>query len=344
MAEKEKNNNLLYTILVVVGLLLIMIPFFLFDIGGSSTILTHIGRFGLHILAFGSAIIAGSIASGAITKAGSSALTVKVAAISSAVIIGGGLTYNIIQNTYPNSSVLITTTSNDSSLIATNNLKTEIVDTAATSTDSSSSFVVTSPEDTITSALSSKKNTPAKTTNLPNQKEISKNNASIIPNKTTTEELRDACNSFQVMQGSKPLNRQLGISIYDPNKMIQFKNDCGCLLKDANISLTREGKVIEQRTQNGNYINWRTFKGISPDDKLEIDIKQANCNDSKGSKFLYAFPKPILTIIYISYHMQFEGAEVDKTKTNNNKEIKKTTPTKIAPKDKVEEELNKYSN
>jgi hypothetical protein len=55
-----KNNNLLYTVLVLIGLLLLLIPFFIFDIGSSVNGTGHLARFGFHILAFAAALLAGS--------------------------------------------------------------------------------------------------------------------------------------------------------------------------------------------------------------------------------------------------------------------------------------------
>jgi hypothetical protein len=329
MAEK-KNNNVLYITLVCVGLLLLIIPFFIFAPQGTTTFFGHIGRFGLHMLAFGTALVAGALFSSVVTKAGSSVTTMKVAAIVTSVAIGSAVTYNLIQNTKPKISTVAIVS--DSSSVAQNNEKNittdsstiALVDSSITHSDSATSSISYET----TNSTASKETKSKEKVNLPNQVDKTKNNT-VDPKKTNTEELVEECKSFKVFLGSKPLDRKLGISIYDPTKMIQFKNDCGCLLKDASLSLTREGKIIEQKTQNGNYINWKLFRGISPDDKLEVEIKQANCNDSKGNKYLYSFPKPIMTIIYISDHTEYEGGD---SKSN----------TKVAPKDKVEEESNKY--
>jgi len=155
--------------------------------------------------------------------------------------------------------------------------------------------------------------------------------------------LQESCNSFQILHGSKQLDRKLGLSVFDPNKTIRFQNDCGCILKDASMSLFRENVVVEQKKQNGNFINLHNFKDLQADDKLTVEIRQANCKNDKGTFFLYSFPKPILSVVIISDHKEFETAsEIKNKKQSNNTPIDNSIskPTR----DKVEEEMNKYGN
>ncbi len=361
MAKKD-NNNILYITLLLGGLLLLLIPFFIFDLNGSTTFFGHLGRFGLHILAFGAALVAGSLLSVAVTKASSSVITMKVVAVSASVVVGAAITYNTIQTTQKNTSISLADTSASVSTItpvesldSTTNYSYDTNSVELTTTqvnpeiekplseNTETTVAVSSDNNTNTTEKKSPTSDPKITTTKTIVKDKITTPTSVVttPNKT---ESRDQCNSFQVLQGSQLLDRKLGLSIYDPNKMIRFNNDCGCVLKDANMSVRRDGKILEQKLQSGNYVNWRGFKDINTGDKLEIEIKQANCKDTKGLAYLYSFPKPILTIIFISDHLEFEGADAKNSKTTKAKEPVKTAPEKIIQKDKVEEDANKFGN
>ena len=356
----DKKNNLLYGILVFVGVLLLLIPFLVSDLNGATTFFGHLARFGWHVAAFVVAIVGGSLFSVAVTKvANSSIVTIKAITIASAVAVSAGVTYNAIQYTQEKNTVAVSDTtslaSNDSVMAietTPSELNSSTSDTISTETISS---VENSKNENI-SVTAETKQTAAKANVTVSNEPIKKESKAPAtekakPTETTTktstaksETLGEQCNSFQVLQGNQLLDRKLGLSIYDPNKMIRFNNDCGCVLKDANMSVRRDGKVLEQKLQSGNYVNWRGFKDINTGDKLEIEIKQANCKDSKGLGFLYSFPKPILTIIFISDHQEYPGADSKNTKTTKAKEPVKTTQEKVIQKDKVEEEANKFGN
>ena len=342
MANKD-NNNLVYGILLVVGLLLLLIPFLLFDLSGPITLLGHLGRLGLHIAAFVTALVAGSLFSVAVTKSASVSIgTLKIAAVTTAVIIGTGITYNAINYTQKSNSIALS-----DSIIIQNELSLVSIDSMIINSDTSSNEGTISSIASDTNAIETQKTEPiqpaAKEKNTSTISENNKTTTTVIAT-PSSEELIEQCNSFKVLQGTQLLDRKLGLSIYDPNKMIRFNNDCGCILKDAIMSVRRDGKVLEQKSQSGNYINWRGFKDINAGDKLEIEIKQANCKNKKGLGFLYTFPKAILTIIYISDHMQFEGADSKSGKTTKAKESVKEAPEKTIQKDKIEEDANKFGN
>ncbi len=373
MAESKKNNNLLYTVLVIVGLLLLLIPFFIFDVGSSVNGTGHLTRFGLHILAFTSALFIGSMFSAGITKVvySSSVVTMKVAAVATAVVVGGAVTYNTLKHASSDPKIVLNQASRiyaDSFMapVVPDSIASENTNDAADSTseiiasteENPSVISSTETKETIVPAatnndkktdaesgiVSESKNLENKTVKIDKTKT---NNNTPVPNNTNTttntNELAESCNTFQVLHGSKQLDRKLGLSVFDPNKSIRFNNDCGCILKDASMSLSRGSKILEQKIQNGNFINLHTFKDLQADDRLTVEISKANCKNDKGTAFLYTFPKPILTVVLISDHREFETATELKNNKANPKESNNST-SKPIQKDKVEEEMNKYGN
>jgi len=348
MKKEKNNNNLIYASLVIAGLLLLLIPFFMYDIGIGT--LEHFGRFGLHVLAFVAAIFAGSIFSVAASNATATVSAVKATAIVASVVVTGSVVYNSVQQKQVKKEVAEITFKKDSisniSLIVSQ-------DSINLDTDSSSIAIATS--DTIIEV--NEENIKSKVDNSVIIENSTINNTTVesTPKKVVPDDskikapikeeriLDASCNDFQLLHGSKQLDRKLGLSIYDPDKTIRFSNECGCIVKDANLILYRENQIVEQKTQSGNLVSLRSFKDVQVGDRLEVIIKDGACKNSKGITVVYTFPKSLLMKIFISDHREFETASEIKNRKAP-KELMDNSKVKEIPKDKVEEELNKYGN
>lgn len=357
MATNKKNNNLLYTAVVLAGLVLLLLPFFIFNIGSELNGTSHLTRFALHLLAFTGAILAGSLVStGFSSAATTSAATVKIATIAATVVVATAVTYNTVQYARSEKKIVLNQPVQvaDSLAIATDSIATDLSQAGDSLLNGEHAFETKSkipqnakPEDIEETTNFPVANDPK--TSVNQNQSTSNNSTKTAENKNSTTDktvvaatLSETCNSFQILHGSQQLDRKLGLSIFDPNKTIRFQNECGCILKDAAMSISRGNNVLEQKIQTGNFINLHTFKDLQADDRLTVEIRQANCKDSKGISFLYTFPKPILSIVLISDHREFEtAAELKNKKTA--KEIT-NTPAKTFQKDKVEEKVNKYGN
>ncbi len=343
MAERKKNNNLLYGTLLIVCLLLLLIPFFIFHPGSAVHGTSHLARFGWHILAFVSALFAGSLVSTGVVNVTASAATAKVAVWAGVAIVGTAVVYNTTTYTHKNLTTQTLVQLSDSISATTNPL---IEDTLLT--DSEKVIPVEEGLDTIPVKIA-ETSVPATSegkedvteTPLP-RKEPTTLNENTDKNSSATI-LSETCNSFRILHGNKQLDRKTGLSIYDPNKTIRFSNDCGCVLKEATLNLSRGNNLLEQKIQNGNFINFYSYKDLQAGDRLTVEITKANCKNSTGNFFVYIFPKPILTIVQISDSRDFEttpasGTNQKKTGTTIDNSIK------TSQKDIVEEELTKYGN
>jgi hypothetical protein len=362
MANKTKNNNLLYGTLTALAVILLILPFFIFDFTGESPLKTNLGRLFFHMLSFGGAIVAGtglSIAFNKLTSA--SAVTAKATAWAAVGVAATGITYNVIQSNVINSSSSLKITAVDSSAISTRDTllseTTSEFNTDSQTIEQSNELTAENTEPSapdITKPGTPKKEVLASNTNNSSEtKKTVKDKIKKTDNTTATKDnqppganatIEEGCKNFNIIHGTKYLDPKLGLSIYDPNKSLKLNNDCGCILKDANLVLMRGGKTVEQRKQNGNFINLYGFKDLQIDDRLSIEIRQAGCKDKSGTSISYTFPTPLLKVIVIGDHREFETNNSQSKNTKNPKELNTTNDTKVPAKDKVEEEMNKYGN
>ncbi|MCU0431667.1 MAG: hypothetical protein MUF42_17025 [Cytophagaceae bacterium] len=340
--SKPSKNDFNYYLLALLGLLLILIPFFFLKTETKTT--ATLQRLSFHMLAVGAAAVSATAIKTAL-KASSKATLLKIGTYSLATVSTAALVVGTMQlqnNVMPDETAL---TADSVSVSASNIMDTTT--TVATETNSLAAMEeVYTPDVTEQSAPS--------TSSSQNKKELPRTQVS-KETRSTTEAGAQACSEqdIGVFVAGKKMDLKAGIGLSNAYKNMRIGDHCGCTSLNTLITISdASGRKKAEKKITTPFFVLSQISQLDSTDQVLAEISELTCVNKEGIK-----SQKKINRIFLKFFMKhdhegiqrkraakelFVQEEINPTGGSKSDILNKASNNKPAQKDKVEEEYNRY--